>query len=439
MRHAARLETCVICALLLAVGLFSFERARQLRYDFHHFYRDARYVWDHAALNPVLKADDEVAQRQLPFYLPVVPLALAPLTAGGVTSAAVLWAALQTASLAAALHEIRRRWVSSAGAFWLAVACGLPVIYEAAFFNQLSFPILALCLLAIRFVQSNKTISAAASLSVACITKLLPAMLIVWLAMQRPRGWLRTCAMTLLFAAIFALVPCYLAFGMAETHKYLAQWVEHNGGSSRAFDLLDPQIDEHFLGHANQSIRAVVARWTWPEHPFRLPRQPIELSRSASDTLAQILTVTLCAIWIALTLRVSKRPADIRRSPGGAHSELIPSANDATQQSHVDCTALSSAAIWMIGMLVFSPLMRQYYLIWAWPAVALLADQSLRSIATRTPRCAWVGLGAWLIGMAIWPMPLVRLAGAHLAMLIVVAICAGLIATAKRVTRGASV
>ena len=55
-------------ALLLSVGVFSFIRAVRLDFDFHHFYPDARYVWEHGALNPHMAADPDVTPRRLPFY-----------------------------------------------------------------------------------------------------------------------------------------------------------------------------------------------------------------------------------------------------------------------------------------------------------------------------------------------------------------------------------
>jgi hypothetical protein len=72
-----------LAALLLAVAVISYRRAIAPAYDFHHFYRDARYVWEHGTLNPELAGANAEHRRQLPFYLPVVAVLLAPLTAFG--------------------------------------------------------------------------------------------------------------------------------------------------------------------------------------------------------------------------------------------------------------------------------------------------------------------------------------------------------------------
>ena len=79
-------------------------------------------------------------------------------------------------------------------------------------------------------------------------------------------------------------------------------------------------------------------------------------------------------------------------------------------------------AVCALGMLVFSPLLRQYYLVWAVPALVLLAQLALNVDAPRSRRAAWLGVGVWVVGMAAWIWPLPRLLGAHLIMLIVMGI-----------------
>lgn len=409
MRRPAHYETG-LCVLLLAfVGLFCFERARQLRYDFHHFYRDAHYVWQNGALNPVLHAENKLTERQLPFYLPIVPLAIAPLTFAGLAPAAALWALMQVVTLAYSLFELRRRWAASATVFWLATALVLPALYEAAFFNQLSFPILALCLVTIRFVENNRFAAAAASLAVACVSKFLPGTLLLWVFLQRRlAAALRFAGLTMAFSIALTLLPCWAAFGWDNTNRYLIEWWRYNLDSARSLDLLDADIDAHFLGHTNQSVRAVIARWTWPQHPYRMPNQPISFDKPAVVRVSAVVSAALLCLWIALTFRAG------RNEPAASAQR-------------------AAAAVWMIGMLVFSPLLRQYYLIWAWPAVVFLADAAWGGAAARNkaplPRarlCAVFGLAAWIIGMLLWPVPIARLGGVHLLMLILVAACTAL-------------
>lgn len=409
MRSSLRIEIGLCILLLMVTGLFCFERARQLRYDFHHFYRDAQYVWLHGELNPVLQAEDKLAERQLPFYLPIVPLMLAPLTFAGLPPAAAAWALVQVITLGYSLYELRRRWTASAGAFWYATVLASPALYEAAFFNQLSFPILALCLATVRQAEQNHRTAAALSLSLACIMKYLPGVLLVWTFLQQRRASaLRFAALTAMFSAILVFLPCWAVFGRDATNRYLAEWWRHNLDTSGSFDLLDPEINTHFLGHTNQSVRAVVARWTWPEHPYRMPVQPVALDKSAVNRISTLISASLLALWIVITARA------------GRSGSSLPAQR-------------ASAAAWMIGMLVFSPLLRQYYLIWAWPALVFLAgsagirDEEVQgTTAQRVRRYAQIGLAVWLSGMLLWPIPLARLGGVHLLMLVVVAICTAL-------------
>lgn len=65
-------------------------------------------------------------------------------------------------------------------------------------------------------------------------------------------------------------------------------------------------------------------------------------------------------------------------------------------------------------MLALAPLVRQYYLAWALPALVILARA-----AHARQRSGQAGLVVWIIGMLLWTWPAARLVGAHLVMLIV--------------------
>jgi hypothetical protein len=54
-------------------------------------------------------------------------------------------------------------------------------------------------------------------------------------------------------------------------------------------------------------------------------------------------------------------------------------------------------------MLWFTPLLRQYYLIWAYPAVAVLLERVCgHRLAGRSARIAWLALAVWAISMIAW-------------------------------------
>ncbi len=386
-----------LVALLVGVGVLSFDRASRGRFDFHHFYADARYVWEHGALNPdVPRYTRAEEDRQLLFYLPVVPLGLAPLTAFGQTPAALLWSAAQVAALGYSLRVLRR-WTAPAGepapwSFALAVALALPALINTAQFNQLSYFVLALVLAGTCALDKDRPWAAGAAFAAAAVLKLLPVVVLPWLMLKR--RWSAVAAFVAT-GVLVALLPPLVAFGPQRALEYHRQWWQINVRGDSAGGLLNMELPEHFIDHRNQSISQVLARWTWPQHRFAAAWQPVQLSPRNSERLAWGIAVLLAGGLLWATRRPWQQLSDARR-----HAEL---------------------AAYALGMLVFSPLLRQYYLVWALPALVLLAKTARTTApapAGAAPRLARAGLGVWVVGMLAWAWPPPRLLGAHLLMLV---------------------
>lgn len=315
--RAARWLNAGLVVLLMGLGTLALQRGVRGRFDFRHFYLDARYVWVHGELNPHLptrgrpvedEARSDDAVRQLPFYLPVVPLLASPLTAGGQTSAAVAWAALQVAALAAALR-ILREWGRVAGpggenasvaCFAVAVGVALPALIEAAKFNQLTFFVLALALAGITAIERGRPASGGALLGAAAVLKILPGLLLLWLLAKRQ--W-RAAGALLAAAAILALLPPLIAFGPERTLAYHREWWDYNVRGDSARGLVSTQLAEHFIDRRNQSVAQVVARLAWPEHPYRV-RQPLAgLGLAQCLAIAAVITGGLLVALLAATRR----------------------------------------------------------------------------------------------------------------------------------------
>jgi alpha-1,2-mannosyltransferase len=376
-----------LVGLLLAVGVTSFERARTLEYDFSHFYLDARYVWEHGALNPDVRAfTREPGARQLLFYLPAVPVVLAPLTAFGLQPAALAWAALQVASLGFVLRALRR-WMTDR-AFLVAVVVALPAIWDAARFNQLSFPILALLVAAVVALERRRCFEAGALLGLAAVIKLLPVIFVPWLLLTR-----RYVAAVgfVLAALVLALVPPLVAFGAEQTRAYHADWWAYNAQGASAGGLLNRDAPEHFIDHRNESISQVLARWTWPDHPWRAPWQPLALSATAVQQVSR--GGALLLLLLLLTFTHGSRALT---STGRLRAEF---------------------AAYCIALAVLSPLLRTYYFVWSLPALVLLAACAVET-SRNARRLGLLGLLVWTGGMVAWIWPLPRLLGVHLFMLI---------------------
>ncbi len=424
-RRPDRVLSLGLVVLLLAVGLVSFDRARRGEFDFSHFYHDAQYVWKHGALPPSTPPDAAESQR-LPFYLPVVPLLIAPLTAGGPEAAALLWAAMQVAALGYSSRVLRRWAAAPAGTepgrhnavavFGLAVVLVLPAVFEAAKFNQLSFAVMALVLAGLSALETGRQWRAGAFLGVAAVLKLLPAIFLIWLLLKR--RWTASLAFATTVVLV-SIVPCVVAFGPARTLDYHRQWWTYNAAGDAARGLVNPELREHFLDHRNQSIAAVIARLTQPDHKYRMAWQPLQLDPDASNAL----TLTVSVLLLLMLMWLTERPW--RQISAG--------------QRRIE------AATYAVAMAVLSPLLRTYYYVWALPALVLLVGMAsaapprpdgvpLLSSSGSRRAPAVTGLLVWVIGMAAWLWPAARSVGVHLIMLILIG---ALLLAATRSSRSA--
>ena len=60
-------------------------------------------------------------------------------------------------------------------------------------------------------------------------------------------------------------------------------------------------------------------------------------------------------------------------------------------------------AAWLLLMLWFTPLLRQYYLIWAYPAVAVLVERVRHHrLAGRPAGMSLSALVVWIVSMLLW-------------------------------------
>lgn len=399
--RAGRWAWWVTLALVLPLtGIVCFTQAAKNDYDFHHFYRDASYVWRHGALNPDLDNPDLALRRQLPFYLPVVPLALAPLAAGGLMPAALLWTLGQ---LVAAFACVRMLWdvrgpePPATGAFVVVWALSLPVVYESARFNQLGLIVLALVLGGMRCVVRRRPITGGGLLAIAAVLKLLPGLLLVWLLLKRQ--W-RAAITFVLVGAAAAVLPCLIWFGPAATWNYHVQWFHHDVTGAPMRGMTDDDLRAHFIDHRNQSLSAVTARLVDPEHPFRAPLQPLQLGADAARWISR-------AGWLVLAcglIWVTRRPL-ARDDLGGCQPQLQ-----------------FDASLYLLGLLLLSPLLRTYYLVWAIPAVHALAKTALWPTPLGGRATARAAIVIWIVGMLGWTSVTARTYGVHLWMLIAIAV-----------------
>lgn len=425
---ASGLERLIWVGVLSAAALLSFDRARRGAYDFRHFYFDADYVWRHGALNPVVEDGDPKTMRQLPFYLPVVPLVLSPIAAGGMLMGAALWAALQTATLAYVLSRVRI-WAAAgrspghASLTWsLTVGLALPAIYEAVRFNQVTWFTLALLLAGQHALERRRDAWAGAWLAAAAVLKILPLLLGLWLLLKR--RWVAAGTMGVA-ALVIAWAPTVVAFGPEGAWRYHAEWWNYNvthGGSKRwlTLDEWGPH-SEHFVDRRNQSIAAVCGRLFWPGNHVRTIAQPVELTLEQTLMLANGISAGLLLLLLAAT----RRP----EPPRGRAAQSAAEARPATSWMRAEFAA------YLIAIQVLAPLARLYYLAWTLPALVLLAWYATPARPGDRPQgmlAGRIGVTLWFIGMAAWPLRPLREVGIHQVMLVGMAACLLAIARQSR-------
>jgi hypothetical protein len=264
----------------------------------------------------------------------------------------------------------------------------LPAIQEAAKFNQLSFPILALCLAAVACLQRARPQLAGVLFAGAAFLKLLPGIFFLWLALKR--RWLALITGTVAVVALTVLPPL-IAFGPQDTLRYHQRWLVENvvGGYKEGVG----EITGHFADHRNQSVPAVLRRTLQTDFPEPAPLQLAHWSQSTVTAVSLTLLVLLAGGLIYMNRQ--------------RWSALSPPER------------LASVAVFFIAMLVFSPLLRQYYLVWTFPAMMLLARRATEYDNILGRGTARVGLVVWVLGQLAWLSDYAREYGVHLLMLIV--------------------
>jgi hypothetical protein len=185
-------------------------------------------------------------------------------------------------------------------------------------------------------------------------------------------------------ATTLELVPCLLLFGPSKTIEYHRRWARNALVYGSAVHMLmhpdDPMyVRRHrtFIDYRNQSLAMVIGRaGGLVGGPRQTTSQPV-----VSRATAVAVYVVANAVVAGLLLWLSRTPWRKLRPDRRA----------------------CEWALWLLAMLWFSPLMRQYYLIWAYPALAvLLARADLHRQANRSGWPTWTAVVVWLAAMFAW-------------------------------------
>jgi hypothetical protein len=360
-----RVRRLCLLALLGAAVWFAFVGGLHIRLkdpDFEYFYQGGAWLLEHGSLDPGydLVAGQVVPRGKLDWYWPCVPRVMTLFATLPFQTAGCVWLGLNLLAMLATLRLIGRHLLDLPPQDWPVtqlVPFLLLLFYWRWEFSLNQIDTLTLLLMVGSFVywQRGRRVLGGFWLGLAILTKLTPGLLILWFALKRD---FRTVGAAILTVGLAGPVADVVALGPEQTLASYRTWV-HKAvatGSQRGLILSQSETDWR-----NQGLGVVLCRWLHPtsysthfdnDPRLRTQEEPRTLniadwSLPAVARLATAIAIGTLAglIWLA-------------RRPAGSLS---------VWQLRLEW------ALWMLAMLWLMPVMRRYHMIWALPAIALLA------------------------------------------------------------------
>ena len=331
--------------------------------DFEYFYKAGASLLERGGLDPgydVSLAGQVTERGSIPWYLPFVSRIMTLVAWLPQKQAGLVWLVLNVAAMFATLRLVGRHLVSLPPQDW-------PVTQLVPFFvlflfwwwefrlNQINNLTLLLLLGGFVCWQRGQHRASGLWLGLAVLIKVTPALLLVWFALKRQY---RVVGLALLTIVLAGPMGDLAVFGPARTVDSYRSWFERAvaDGSQRGLILSQRELDWR-----NQGLGAVASRWLHAtDYSTRFDNEPrfggdnvertinvVNLSRvNVARIVMAIQGLSLVAlVWLA------RRPAG-RLSSWRLRLEW---------------------ALFLMAMLWFMPVMRAYHVIWAYPAVAVLA------------------------------------------------------------------
>lgn len=333
--------------------------------DFEYFYLGGAWLLHHGVLDPGYDLIDGRVERRgsLDWYLPAVPRLMTLLALLPFEPAGFVWLALNVTALVATLRLLGRHLSGLPPQDW-AVTQLVPFALLLAYWywelrlNQINALTLLLVVSSFAAWQGGRRSVAGLWLGLAVLLKLTPVLLVLWFALKRQWRTTVVAGLTFLLAGPVADVA---SLGSQVTAEAYRSWVQRVlvAGSHRGLILADIETDWR-----NQGLGAVAARWLLPtNYNTRFDNDPrverdygggvpryLNVVSLPRGVVANGVTIVLIATFAAFVW-LARRPA----------------------------TGLTSWqlrfewALTVLLMLWFMPVMRRYHMIWALPAISVLA------------------------------------------------------------------
>lgn len=382
-----RVLWAVVAAISLAAAVSGWVRGLHERPDWRDFRNESTYVWQHGCSAP---------GTAMFGYLPAMAVLLWPLTAWTPNELGITAFVLSNAVCAAgAALALQRLWATSAHppiALPLAFLLCCPYLALALQSNQFTLWTLALIVAGIGLVERNRSIVGGAALGAAVVIKTIPILLAGYLLIRR-----RWTALLALFATVIILEggACLLAYGPSGAVREHLEWVRRVAWHSNWVQIQDPMLRVHRHG-SNQSFSSVLARWLRGRPRGNVQvivkgQAPAAIVEEVRRTLAPDELLSIDPMpprdqpWEILRKEISHVPtwhaaSWVPSTVYGIWATILAVAFagliilTCRTSARVPGDWQPIAALWMLGLFWPSPMMRDYYLVWALPAVwALLA------------------------------------------------------------------
>ncbi|MCG3127459.1 MAG: hypothetical protein CHACPFDD_02319 [Phycisphaerae bacterium] len=375
VRAAAALFWIVLCIVLAA---YAGRRIARGTPDFEFFYKAGAAMLARGGLDSGcdVLADGTIERRgTIEWYLPFTSRLMTLLAWMPQRVAGAIWVGANLLAMLTILRLLGVHLMGLPARDW-AVTQVVPFVALSAYwfteFGLNQIDTLTLLLLVAGFVhwQQRRRLASGLWLGLATLIKLTPAIVVLWFVLKRQY---RVAAAAVATIGLFGPVSDVLVLGTGQTVDVYRTWIRNAVHSGSHAGLIREQRE---MDWRNQGLGAVLSRWlhetNWARHFDNDPRvaadsdppqfmNVVSLRREQVVLIVQGLAVAsvLGLVWLA------RRPAG-ELSPWALRFEW---------------------ALFVLAMLWLMPVMRQYHMIWATPAVSLLAA-AVHHVGHRS-RAAW--------------------------------------------------
>lgn len=402
LRVAARVTGI---AIVLSLGVYGGVFAWHTAADFEYFYKAGAWLLAHGGMDRGLDIIDmngipepgviDLAQDaylkepaggtvrergMLDWYLPFTHRFMTLFAWMPAPAAGMCWLAMNLATMAAMFRLVGQRLVGLPRRDWY-VSQILPFFILAAYWswefrlNQINN--LTLLMLVGSFVlwREGRPRIAGFWLGLATLIKITPGIVVLWFLLKRQY---RVVGAALVTAILAGPVSDVIVLGPTLAAEEYGKWVENavESGSHRGLIVSQREMDWR-----NQGLGAVLSRWLHPtDYMTRFDNDP-RIKMSYEPRMLNVVELPLERVSLITDVIVVVSLIGLlvlARRPAWALTEW---------QLRYEW------ALFVLSMLWFMPVMRIYHMIWAAPAMSLLASGIAHTGRKAWSWLAWAGIG----------------------------------------------